>query len=117
MDTPPLSSASERRTEFRKPLRTRVVLAFPDKRPLEGRAFDIGPGGLGVVADLSLPIGATCTLQFSLLFKDGSNFNGKTSARVAYCVLSSMHNGFKVGLQFANMSEAVAMAVTRYLDG
>ena len=118
MDAPPITPApsSERRTEYRKPLRTRVNLAFSDRRPADGRAFDVAAGGMGVVLDVNLPIGTMCSVSFSLLFKDGHSVAGKTNAKVAYCVLSGKEHGFKIGLQFTNISEQLATSVVRYLE-
>ena len=83
-------------------IRTPVHLVLADRTQFVCRSFDIGMGGMGVMADASIPVGTQLMLKATLPSKRAQAETLICRARVAVCVLASpgSHGGFRVGLQF-----------------
>ena len=64
-------SAMEIQRPTRYPLRGRVQLALPDQRVLAGNAVDISIGGLCVVLDRPIAVGALYPLRFEMNINGG----------------------------------------------
>lgn len=115
LDAPKPEVVGERRDEARKSMRVRVSLSAPGRPMLEARGLEIGLSGMSLVAEANPAINALFTLGFTLLFADRSTLVVQISGSVAYCVFSSAHRGFKVGLNFKGAPPQVVAALERYM--
>ena len=107
----------ERRAHGRKPLNMGIGIAIQGMAPLQARAFDISEGGIGFVAQSSLPAGSACRLNFTL--PSGSAVHREVEARatIAYCFLSPEMGGYKVGAKFKDLGGSANTAVQEFLRG
>ncbi|MGQ0709089.1 MAG: PilZ domain-containing protein [Rhodoferax sp.] len=108
-------TGSDRRSEERKYLRCRVQVALPGVGVGEAKAADISLGGMGVVTAYALKPGVWCRVSFSIHMPNGDAMLIDVSACVTHCVLSRDSNGYKVGLQFKELSQAQRSFIERYV--
>ena len=115
MEAPGSTPSADRRTEARKPLRVRVRLRLAGHAPTELRSVDLSSGGMGLVADVNLPLGLAGDVGFTLRFPNGSSLDVQADATIIHSVFSSSHDGFIIGLQFREPSADLQAALRRYL--
>jgi c-di-GMP-binding flagellar brake protein YcgR len=84
--------------QTRYPLHGRAQVALPDHRVLAARTLDISEGGVCIITEETISVGATYPLRFEI------SVNGKVhvimaSGKAVYGVFASQ-GGFRVGFQF-----------------
>ena len=85
-------------------------------KPLMVRMLDISLGGMLVVSNVNMAIKQSVKLEFNILMrKSGAYTSITTIAAVAYSAFSNEENGFKLGLQFAGLSDAYKMLIIQYV--
>ncbi len=109
-------TGSDRRTDERKFLRCRVQVSLPGVGVGEAKATDISVGGMALITSYVLKPGVWCRVCFSLHRGTGETMLIDVSACVMHCVLSRDSNGYKVGIQFKDMSEAQRSFIERYVN-
>lgn len=109
-------TGAERRTAERKYLRCRVQVLVPGVGRREARATDISTGGMGILADYVLKGGIWLRVGFSLHQGDGSAMLIDLNACVMHCVLSR-DGGYKIGLQYKDVTTAQQQFIERYIKG
>jgi len=99
-------------------IRTQVHLVMADRTQLVCRSFDIGKGGMGVMADVSIPVGTQLMLKTTLPSKRAQTETLICRARVAVCVLGSpgARGGFRVGLQFQSLDPKAVELLEYFLQ-
>lgn len=107
-------TGADRRTAERKYLRCRVQISVPGVGTGEAKATDISVGGMGILADYVLKAGVWLRVCFSLHHPDGSAMLIDLNACVMHCVLSR-DGGYKIGLQFKDVSPAQQKFIERYI--
>jgi c-di-GMP-binding flagellar brake protein YcgR len=118
MDIPNLSaSGSDRRQQERRLLRATAMLRLPGAAPVLVRTLDISAGGMGVVATINPEGGVRCTIGLAAPAQPRGPIAVEIAAVVVHSIFSSREDGFKVGLQFEELTEAAADAINRYLAG
>ncbi len=96
--------ATNRRAHDRFPLRTDVLLQLSDGRQARARSLDMGKGGMGIVTDINALVGTKLNLQLRLPVGTGGSELFQASAVVANVVLAGSDGGFRLGLQFLELS-------------
>ena len=105
---PPKKPSAESRAAPRRPIRCKTRVIGPNGVTINGESFDLSSGGIGVILDRPLPIGAIATVMFAP-FTHGSVKSVTVAASVAYSMLSSA--GFRTGFQFQNVPPATAIVI------
>ncbi|QAU33737.1 PilZ domain-containing protein [Janthinobacterium sp. 17J80-10] len=98
----------DERSSPRRPIRCKVKITGPTGQTIHGESFDLSTGGIGVVLDIQLALGAVCTVMFAP-FTHGSVKSVNVTASVAYCMLNSA--GFRTGFQFINIPAATTAII------
>lgn len=111
----PILTGDERRVQGRRPLHTRVTVLSGGRQPVQGRSFDVSATGIGLVLDVNLGADTACALMFRMTFPNGSAFEARTNATVAYSLLSAELRGFKTGVHFVSPPLDLVQALARYL--
>lgn len=101
----------EQRLSPRKPLVARGILqlgasSFPIK------TFDIGSGGIGVVCETAVAVGAQGRVAVTFYW-DGAARSITGTCKVAHCLYGN--GGFKVGLSFLVLNPESIPVLARYL--
>lgn len=109
--TLPRALLSDRRTHDRHPFRTTAVVVLPDGRSVPGRTLDLGKGGAGVVVDFNLPVDTAVTVHLKLPARPSGSAAFDARATVVNCTLAGSDGGFRIGLQFAPLSDAAMAAL------
>lgn len=107
----PRALLSDRRADDRHPFRTAATLTLDDGRTLQSRTLDLGKGGAGVVIDFNLPVRTALTVQMRLPARPSGSALFEARATVANCTLAGSDGGFRLGLQFAPLSDAALAAL------
>lgn len=113
--TQPAVAADNRRAVERYPLRTKVLLVIGEQHRLDVRSLDVGKGGMGVVSDWNLPVGAQVVVKFSLPVKHTA-VPMILNAVVVNGTLAGSIGGFRIGLQFRGVSPQAAMALEQFVQ-
>jgi hypothetical protein len=85
------------RLVFRRP----AVLHVDAQHAVTARTLDISMEGICVQADLSLPVNASCTVEFNASYSADPVLL-RLQGRVAYCVLAGA-SGFRIGLHIPHL--------------
>lgn len=110
----PTRVGSDRRKENRKLLHTHVLLTLDDGTQLDEYSLDVSDSGLCVSSQLNLHPGDTCSISLRLVLQYGVvDFSAR--AKINYSVLARDAGGFKVGLQFLQLSQAAEDTLRHYL--
>ena len=108
-------SGAERRRQVRKTLKGRAYILFAKRDPIAVRTLDISTTGLCIVVPLNPPLKLTCGIRFAVPIRPQGNIVFECQASVIYSVFSNDEDGFKVGLHFANPSEAMTKAIAQFI--
>lgn len=111
----PPQVGDDRRAHERKWLRVQVNLSLTDGRVMNGRSVNVSTAGMAVVVGANLRGPMEMSLRFALPYRDGTRHVGEVTAALAYCVYTSDHGGFLIGLQFRNPDGPLSEALQRYL--
>lgn len=108
---------SEKRTHERVALRTQATILLPDRKTIKVRTLDIALGGMAIVADGNPNSGVVFNIQLTLpLRADTPPALFETKVRVAHSVLSGKEGGFKIGLQFIELSDVTRSMLEQFLE-
>ncbi|NUZ05389.1 PilZ domain-containing protein [Piscinibacter koreensis] len=116
MEIPNLTpAASERRKQERRTLRANAALRLSGATPVVVRTLDLSVGGMGVVAAINPPAGSRCTIGIASPAQPRGAIAVEIDAVVVHSIFSSRESGFKIGLQFGDLTQSAADAINRYL--
>lgn len=90
------------------------MIALPGGAALRGRTIDMSQGGLSLRVPGQLPVGQACKLFLDLPV-NGKFARLNADARVVYSILSGT-DGFRTGLQFANVDEATGQLLAELMS-
>lgn len=107
---------SEKRTHERVTLRTQATILLSDKKTIKVRTLDIALGGMAVVADGNPNPGVIFNIQLTLPLREDTPTLFEAKVRVAHSVLSGKEGGFKIGLQFIELSNAAESVLEQFLE-
>ena len=104
----------EIRRPTRHPINGRAQVSLPDHTVAAGHTIDVSLGGVSILLNNQIPLGAPCMLRFEM------NVKGKivvitAQTKTVYCVLAS-HGGFRAGFQFSE-EDAERSALIKSLAG
>jgi hypothetical protein len=113
---PPAAIAidADKRQAERRPFFCKVQLRA-NTQSIECRSLDISTGGIAVIADVNLPLGQNCRLQFPLPTPDGHDRPVELHGRVLNTVLTK--HGFRLGLGFVGTDMPTQEMLKRFLNG
>jgi c-di-GMP-binding flagellar brake protein YcgR len=111
----PSAAGRERRQHQRVRYRSVAHLLLPDQQPLEVRTFDIGLGGVAIVASGNPPTHSSCALRLTIPVRPQGSAIVEVQAKVVYSVLSTTEDGFMIGLQFISLSAAAETAIMQFV--
>ncbi|MBK7353582.1 MAG: PilZ domain-containing protein [Nitrosomonas sp.] len=107
---------SEKRTHERVTLRTQAIILLPDRKTIKVRTLDIALGGMAIVADGNPNPGVTFNIQLTIPLRADILPLFEAKVRVAHSVLSGREGGFKIGLQFIELSDAAESVLKQFLE-
>lgn len=81
----------------RKILRCRAMVRIESGAILLGKTLDVSQGGLCILLENSMPVGALCEVRVDF-FLDGKSARIQSKTRVVSCICT--HRTYRVGLQF-----------------
>lgn len=113
--TAPSSTTPDRRQHERRALRGAAQLALPGRAVMAVRMLHLSSGGMGIVGPSNLPARTTGLLRMSIPKKTLGSDTFDVDVMVTHSVYGGSEDGFKIGLEFVNMTEAMAAAVTAFL--
>ncbi|MDD0840202.1 PilZ domain-containing protein [Curvibacter sp. HBC61] len=99
----PISPSVDRRIQSRKLIRVPAVLDIAGRAPLSVRTVELSASGLGLSCPVNLAPGLMCTVSFRLL-GPASLTELVLPGQLTYSVLSQRDGGFRIGVQFKNLS-------------
>lgn len=106
---------TEKRGAERKSLRVLAFLVFPGMAPIPVRTIDISANGMCIVASANPPPNVQCGFQLNLPKKPSGAFALSGRVRVIDSVLARHDDGFRISLQFLNLSAQGAAEVAQYI--
>ena len=98
-------SGADRREAVRRHLRSPALVLLPGQPGRVGRTVDVSETGLCVLMPEGLAGGTECMVGFELPDKAGTRKRVQARARVVHSVLSTQGDGFKIGMQFAQVPD------------
>jgi hypothetical protein len=106
----------ERREFERKFLRGPARITPIGMRPWIVRTLDISAGGVCIVSSVNLQPKQLLKIEFNLLVRKTGAYTGLgLQAMVAYSAFSQTEDGFKLGLQFALLTDTHKSLILQYL--
>ena len=81
-----------------------------------GRLVDISIGGVGFVSPIEFMKGALTEVTFDLILKDGRSFRIQAQGVVRFCGASSTTGLYRIGLEFAGITQAQQDAIRSYIE-
>jgi len=93
----------------------RAQLAEAGRPPEWARVSDLSLGGVGLITDRNLGIGAACMVRFRLTMPDGRLFTLLARAQAQHSSYNSRQAGFKTGLRFIKVSDEGVAALTEFI--
>ncbi|MDD0811724.1 PilZ domain-containing protein [Curvibacter sp. RS43] len=106
----PITTLQERRIQNRKLIRVPALLELSGRPPLNVRTVELSASGLGLACAVNLAPGLTCTVRLRLIGGEGS-VELALPGQLTYSVLSQRDGGFRLGVQFKNLSDDQAKRV------
>jgi c-di-GMP-binding flagellar brake protein YcgR len=79
------------------------------------RMLHLSAGGMGIVGPSNLPAQTTGLLRMSMPKKSLGSDTFDVDVKVTHSVYGGSEDGFKIGLEFENMSAAMVTAVSMFL--
>jgi c-di-GMP-binding flagellar brake protein YcgR len=96
-------------------LRSVAQLMMPGQPALMVRTFDIGIGGVGIIAPANLPALLSCRVRIAVPVKGHGSTTVEAQAKVVHSVLSGSEDGFRIGLQFVDLPPVALAAIKQFL--
>ena len=113
--TRPPATGRERRQFERVAFRGIAYLIVAGHPPLEVRTFDIGLGGIGIVASGNPPANLSCTVRVAIPVRPCGTATIELRANVVHSILSGNEDGFKIGLQFVHLPASAESTIKEFL--
>jgi len=110
-----LGGGIDRREAARRPLRGNAMVLLPGQPGRLGRTIDVSETGVCVILKDGLPSGTDCLVGFELPDKAGNRRRVQSKAQVVHSVLSSQHEGFKVGMRLQAPADELVLALQTYV--
>lgn len=110
-------TGTERRAHERKPLRVQAHLLPPGQAPFAVRLIDLSEGGLRIACSVNPPLMSVSTVRMPVPSADRIT---STTLEVRVQVMNSIYarseDGFRVGLQFLDVSLANQQVIANFLE-
>jgi len=107
---------SDKRTHERVTLRTQAMVLLSDSKAIKVRTLDIALGGMAIVADGNPNSGVIFNIRLALPLRSDTPPLFEAKVQVAHSVLSGKEGGFKIGLQFIELSDAAKFVLEQFLE-
>ena len=107
---------SDKRTHERVTLRTQATVLLSDSKTIKVRTLDIALGGMAIVADGNPTPGVTFNIRLARPLRSDTPSPFEAKVRVAHSVLSGKEGGFKIGLQFIELSDTAKFVLEQFLE-
>jgi hypothetical protein len=108
-----VAGQQEARAAARKVLRCPARVVFSDAVSFKARTIDVSMAGISLMLDEPIPLARQCTVNLDATV-NGKSVKISVPAKAVYCSVGSA--GFRAGMQFAPLSEAVAKQVRQLLQ-
>ncbi|WP_084151302.1 PilZ domain-containing protein [Azohydromonas australica] len=110
------NSVSDRRRAGRKMLRTFARLISPSGDHVAIRTYDIGLGGIAIIAPTNMQLNSRCRVIFEVYGSDRGVSRICVSGRVIHSILSAKEDGFIIGLEFLDLEEGARNIIMSYVS-
>ena len=110
-----VESILERRSSQRKLFSTTACLTCQDDACVHGRTLDISLTGMAVVMPLSPALGLIYMIVFSVPTAARQSKKIEITGRTIYSILSGPQGGFRVGLEFVDISVDIISAIQAFI--
>jgi c-di-GMP-binding flagellar brake protein YcgR len=107
---------SDQRKHERRLYRTTARILFSATQVVEVRTTDVSMGGMGIVASANPKNGTTFNIHVLLPVKPEGVMPLEARVEVVHSVLASDEGGFKIGLEFKQLSAAAETALKRFFE-
>jgi c-di-GMP-binding flagellar brake protein YcgR len=104
----------ENRQATRKAIYCKVLLKQQNGSIIETKACDISTGGMALIADVNLPTGQACALQFSIQTLGEPPHVLQLEAQVMHSILAK--GGFRIGLRFTTPDAQTTAHIQRFVN-
>ena len=108
-------SGVNRRQHERKYFRGAAYLLFAGREPIEVRTLDLSAGGLSIVAPANPAINTVVMIRINIPRPTTGADGFEVRVRVAHTMFSQAEDGFKIGLEFVNLTVPLATAILQFL--
>ena len=105
----------ERRSSQRKFFSTSACLTRQDDACVQGRTLDISLTGMAVVMPFSPALGLVCKIAFSVPTAARQSKRVEIAGRTIYSILSGPQGGFRIGLEFMDISMDVVSVIQAFI--
>jgi c-di-GMP-binding flagellar brake protein YcgR len=102
----------ERRSAPRRRLVVPVLVTRDERAPVQARSIDLSSQGMAICAELELPAGSVCGLEFGLLL-GGQAQRFSVQAEVVYSL--PQPNGWNMGMKFMAAPAHAVEALDAYV--
>ena len=112
----PEAEPGTQRQHRRITVNVRAKMAQAGRPPEDARLTDLSLGGVGLLTDRSLPMGAMCHVMFRLTMPSGQLQTVVAQAQALHSAYSARHGGFKSGFKFGKLPEPAMLTLTEFIS-
>jgi len=105
----------DRRLTPRRDLRMKALWRRPGTEFVEVRTIDISATGIGLISDVNIPEGETCSVLIALPVSAGRSVNMQITGSVAHSILNGQTSQFKIGVLFVQLPPQTAATIREFV--
>lgn len=105
----------DRRLTPRRDLRIKALWRRSGAEFVEVRTLDISATGIGLISDVNIPEGETCSVLLALPVAPGRSVNMQITGTVAHCILNGQTSQFNIGVSFVQLPPQTAATIKEFV--
>lgn len=100
----------------RRVLHANARLFVADMMPIDVRTLDLSQGGMAIIAPFNPEAYTGGSIRFPLKFTGSPLVHLEAMATMMNSVYSGHYQGFRIGMQFNDLSDKVKSLIVRYIE-
>lgn len=108
--------AHSRREHPRKLVQCRAKLLVAGLDQQIVHVFNMGQGGLGVIASARFAVGTACVVRLAIPNLPNARTSHELHDKVVYCAPTHNEGRFRLGLQFVRLNPLAARVIQRFVQ-